>query len=106
MRRTRIQLFHADHQQTTRTSRCRTLRSVAFWAALLAAGVAPPPLAAQSKVEGQVINGTTRQPVANQLVQLLVGGAGMREVSTAKTDASGRFALAPSGGATGPLFLV
>jgi hypothetical protein len=73
---------------------------------LLAAALAPPPLAAQQKVEGQVINGTTQQPVANQLVQLLVVGAGMREVSTAKTDASGHFALTPSGGATGPLLLV
>ncbi|MGA2629661.1 MAG: hypothetical protein ABSG54_05540 [Terriglobia bacterium] len=79
---------------------------MAFWATLLAAALGPPPLAAQSKVEGQVINGTTRQPVANQLVQLLVVGAGMREVSTAKTDASGHFALAPSGAAAGPLLLV
>jgi hypothetical protein len=89
-----------------RISRRRALRSAAFLAAVLAAGLALPPLAAQSRVEGQVINGTTQRPVANQLVQLLVVGAGMREVSTAKTDASGRFALTPTGGATGPLFLL
>ncbi len=64
------------------------------------------PLDAQQKVEGQVINGTTSQPVARQLVQLLVVGAGMRELTTSKTDSAGRFTLVPPSGDTGPFFLV
>ncbi len=64
------------------------------------------PARAQNKVEGQVINGTTKRPVANQLVQLLVAGAGMREVNAIKTDAVGRFVLTPGSGDSEPFFLL
>jgi len=64
------------------------------------------PLAAQNRIEGQVINGTSNEPVAGQLVQLLVVGAGMREVATSKSDTTGRFTLAPGESNAGPLFLL
>jgi len=68
------------------------------WAAL--------PLAAQNQFEGQVINGTTDAPVSGQLVQLLVGGAGMREVSTGRTNAEGRFVLPLKSADAGPFYLI
>lgn len=51
------------------------------------------PASAQARLEGTVVNGTTERPVANQKVQLLMGGAGMSEVATGTTDSSGRFGL-------------
>jgi hypothetical protein len=83
-----------------------SLRPFVLLTSLLALASAALPLAAQVKVEGQILNGTKNGPVANQLVQLLAGGNGMREVATAKTDASGRYALTPSAGATGMFYLV
>jgi hypothetical protein len=64
------------------------------------------PLAAQSQIGGQVINGTTGRTVSNQVVQLLVGGAGMREVATSKSDGEGRFVLALRSSDTGPFYLI
>jgi hypothetical protein len=64
------------------------------------------PLAAQIKFEGQVLNGTTGRAVPNQIVQLLAGGAGMREAATSTTDAQGRFVLALPGAETGAFHLV
>ncbi|MBI4164439.1 MAG: hypothetical protein HY508_01755 [Acidobacteria bacterium] len=66
----------------------------------------PPPAAALGKLEGTVVNGTTGQPVPNQKVQLLVGGAGMREASSNLTDSNGRFSLSTAGGEGGAFFLI
>jgi hypothetical protein len=64
------------------------------------------PAAAQGKHEGTVVNGTTGHPVPSQKVQLLVGGAGMREASSTLTDSSGRFSLSTAGGEGGAFFLI
>jgi hypothetical protein len=68
--------------------------------------ITSPPTAAQGKLEGAVVNGTTGHPVPNQKVQLLVGGAGMREASSSLTDSSGRFSLSTAGGEGGAFFLI
>ena len=51
----------------------------------------PAVLPAQGRIQGEVANGTTGQPVAHQAVQLLLPRGGMQRVATATTDASGRF---------------
>src|SRR5947207_453954 len=51
---------------------------------------------AQGRIEGQVLNGTTNQPAANQEVRLLSPRGGMQQVGKASTDASGRFAFTGS----------
>jgi hypothetical protein len=79
---------------------------VAGSAAILCAGLAALPARAQEKVTGRVVNGTTHQPVANQLVQLLVPRGGMQQVATATSDASGRFSLDASGSAGAPIAMV
>jgi hypothetical protein len=48
-------------------------------------------LRGQGRIQGEVINGTTGRPVANQAVQLLLPRGGMQRVATATTDAAGRF---------------
>jgi hypothetical protein len=48
---------------------------------------------AQGRIQGEVVNGTTGQPVANQSVQLLLPRGGMQRVAMATTDAGGRFAF-------------
>ena len=53
-------------------------------------------LAAGGKISGQVMNGTTGTPVANQKLQLLMPRGGMQQVATAMTDSSGHFAIASS----------
>ncbi|HLW78762.1 MAG TPA: hypothetical protein VKU44_04100, partial [Terriglobia bacterium] len=67
----------------------RAARAVAHavWLAVLA----PAALHAQAKVAGQILNGTTRRPVAGQEVRLLSPREQMQAVATASTDASGRF---------------
>lgn len=74
--------------------------------AALCAGLAAPPAHGQEKITGRVLNGTTHQPVANQLVQLLVPRGGMQQVATATTDASGRFSLDAQGSAGAPIAMV
>ncbi len=51
----------------------------------------PAALQAQGRIQGQVANGTTGNPAANQAVQLLLPRGGMQQVATTTTDASGRF---------------
>jgi len=57
----------------------------------------PAGLQAAGRIQGQVANGTTGAPVANQVVRLLLPRGGMQQVATATTDASGRFVF-PSAG--------
>jgi hypothetical protein len=74
--------------------------------AVLCTALAAAPARAQEKITGRVVNGTTHQPVANQLVQLLVPRRGMQQVATATSDAAGRFSLDASGSAGAPVALV
>ena len=88
---------------TIRRNRLRLVALLGGWIWMASAAM---PLAAQSQFEGQVINGTSGRSVSNQLVQLLVGGAGMREVSTGKTDTEGRFVLPLKSSDAGPFYLI
>jgi hypothetical protein len=75
----------------------QSLRSFAF--ALLLAGTlalggqAAALVASPGRIQGQVTNGTTNQPLANQSVELMAPRGGMQQVATAITDASGRFSF-------------
>jgi len=74
--------------------------------AALCAGLAAPPAHGQERITGRVLNGTTHQPVANQLVQLLVPRGGMQQVAAATSDASGGFSLDAQGSAGAPIAMV
>jgi len=52
-------------------------------------------LMAQRPINGRVINGTTNLPVANQKVELLTLGEGMKTVSEALSGADGSFTFPP-----------
>ncbi len=52
--------------------------------------------ASGGKISGQVVNGTTGNPVANQTVQILMPRGGMQQVATAVTDAHGRYEVSSS----------
>ncbi len=69
-------------------------------------GAASALLAAGGQISGQVVNGTTGSPVANQTVQLLMPRGGMQQVATAVTDAGGRFAIAKSDLSTDSFYLL
>ncbi|MGA2985535.1 MAG: carboxypeptidase-like regulatory domain-containing protein [Terriglobia bacterium] len=75
-------------------------------ACLLLLGSGAALLAAGGKISGQVVNGTTGSPVSNQTLQLLMPRGGMRQVSTAVTDANGRFAIASADLATDSFYLL
>jgi hypothetical protein len=62
--------------------------------------------AAGGNISGQVVDGTTGQPVPNQSVQLLMPRTGMQQVATAMTDAGGHFAIAKSDLATESFYLL
>lgn len=59
---------------------------------ILSGGVAL--FGAPASISGQVTNGTTGRPVANQKLRLIMPSGGMQEVATAVTDAAGRFSMA------------
>ena len=61
---------------------------------------------AQARIEGQILNGTVRRPVANQKVILLVPRQGMEQVAEASTDATGHFVLTPGGSDSGSFYLL
>ncbi len=65
-------------------------------ACALLLGAAFPLDGAQVKIQGQVSNGTTGKPVANQTLQLLMPRGGMQQVATAATDNSGHFVISSS----------
>jgi 5-hydroxyisourate hydrolase-like protein (transthyretin family) len=83
-------------------SRFLMISAACLW--LLGSGSAL--LAAGGKISGQVVNGTTGSPVADQKLQLLMPRGGMQQVSTAVTDASGHFAMAGSDLATDAFYLL
>jgi hypothetical protein len=68
-----------------------TIRGAIIFCALLCGLLAPASLRAQSRIEGQVINGTTGQPAARQELRLLQPRGGMQQVASATTDAQGHF---------------
>jgi hypothetical protein len=74
--------------------------------AVLCAGLAAAPVLGQEKITGRVLNGTSHQPVANQLVQLLVPRGGMQQIATATSDDAGRFSLDAQGSAGAPIAMV
>jgi hypothetical protein len=63
-------------------------------------------LAAGGKISGQVMNGTTGSPVADQKLQLLMPRGGMQQVATAMTDSTGHFAIVSSDLATDSFYLL
>jgi hypothetical protein len=76
----------------------RSLGLLASLAACLVL-ILPPMLeaqGAQARVEGQILNGTTNRPVANEEVRILSPRQGMQQVATVSSDASGHFAFNPS----------
>jgi hypothetical protein len=75
-------------------------------ACILLLGSGAALLAAGGKISGQVSNGTTGSPVANQTLQLLMPRGGMQQVATAVTDATGHFVIASSDLATDSFYLL
>src|SRR5438132_7230452 len=67
-----------------------------FLCAVALAVLFPAVMRAQGRIEGQILNGTTSQPVADQEVRLLSPRGGMQQVGKASTGASGRFAFTGS----------
>jgi hypothetical protein len=65
-------------------------------ASILWLGTAQGLLAAGSKIQGQVNNGTTGKPVANLTLQLLMPRGGMQQVAAAATDGVGRYVIEKS----------
>jgi 5-hydroxyisourate hydrolase-like protein (transthyretin family) len=60
-------------------------------ASVLLLCLVPAVLQAEGTIQGQVANGTTNKPVANQAVRLLLPRGGMQQVATITTNANGRF---------------
>src|SRR5579864_5252018 len=63
-------------------------------------------LRAETKIQGQVLNGTTNNPVAGQEVNLLVPRQGMQKLATVTTDSNGHFAFDQSDIETKGFYLV
>jgi 5-hydroxyisourate hydrolase-like protein (transthyretin family) len=82
------------------------VRDPVMFCALLCVLVQPAALRAQSRIEGQVINGTTGQPAAKQALRLLQPRGGMQQISTATTDAQGRFAFSNIPNEAGSFYLI
>ncbi|MFZ0961167.1 MAG: carboxypeptidase-like regulatory domain-containing protein [Terriglobia bacterium] len=87
-----------------RSRQFKLLAASAIGLLLLVSG--PGLLAAGGKISGQVVNGTTGDPVANQTLQLLMPRGGMQQVATAVTDSSGNFVMAASDLATDSFYLL
>ena len=79
-----------------------TIAVVAFWLLSSTASV----FAAGGQVSGQVVNGTTGRPVPNQTLQLLTPRAGMQQVASGTTDASGHFTIEKSDLATDAFYML
>ena len=65
----------------------------AFQFLLLSACLVPVPLLAGTRIEGEVVNGTTNRPAAGQTVVLLMPRGGMAQVAATKADSRGHFVL-------------
>ena len=74
--------------------------------ALLGGVVSPLSLRAQSRIEGQVINGTTGQPVANHELRLLQPRGGMQQIAAATTDTQGHFVFDKIQNEAGAFYLI
>jgi hypothetical protein len=73
---------------------------------LLCGLAAPTALRAQSRIEGQVINGTTSQPAAKQQLRLLQPRGGMQQIASVSTDAQGRFVFDKVQNEPGAFYLI
>lgn len=62
--------------------------------------------AGSARVEGQILNGTTNRPVANEEVRALSPRQQMQQVATATSDAKGHFAFSASGLDPGGFYLL
>ncbi len=80
--------------------------SRAFLSSVLLALLLPAGSNGQARIEGQVVNGTSRRPVSSQEVRLLSPKEGMQQVATASTDVQGRFTFAPGALDPSAFFLV
>jgi hypothetical protein len=82
------------------------VRAIAMSCALLGSLLAPVSLCAQSRIEGQVVNGTTGQPAVKQELRLLQPRGGMQQIATATTDAQGRFVFSNIQNEAGAFYLI
>jgi hypothetical protein len=88
----RLVFFHAIQNTLNKVKGLSIMRGgLIFLASVLLLVSLPAVLPAQGRIQGEVANGTSGQPLANQAVQLLLPRGGMQRVATAITDASGRF---------------
>src|SRR6516162_10508607 len=82
------------------------IREAVIFSALLGGLLAPVFLRAQSRIEGQVINGTTGQPAAKQELRLLQPRGGMQQIAAATTDTQGRFVFDKIQNEAGAFYLI
>lgn len=82
------------------------IRGPVIFCALLSGLLASAALRAQSRIEGQVINGTTGQPAANHELRLLQPRGGMQQIATATTDTQGRFVFDKIQNEAGAFYLI
>jgi hypothetical protein len=73
--------------------------------AFLAVFIGTPRSALAAQIQGQVSNGTTQQPLANQKIDVISPRGGMAVVGGATTDASGHFTIDSSQIGTNGFFL-
>jgi 5-hydroxyisourate hydrolase-like protein (transthyretin family) len=100
---TKYSIAECGDTQLLMTAKLKLVVVVALGVWLVAAA---PYAQAAGRISGQVVNGTTGVPVANQTLQLLMPRGGMQQVSTATTDASGHFTIAASDLATDSFYLL
>jgi hypothetical protein len=82
------------------------IRGAVIFGALLGGLLVPGALCAQSRIKGQVTNGTTGRPAAKLELRLLQPRGGMQQVAGATTDAEGRFAFDKLQNEAGAFYLV
>ena len=80
--------------------------TIYLMAFLCLAASGPSALAAGGKISGQVTNGTTERPVANQALVLLMPRGGMQPVGAFVTDAAGKFEYSASDLSTDSFYLL
>jgi hypothetical protein len=82
------------------------IRGAVMFCAMLGGLLTAVSLRAQSRIEGQVINGTTDQPAVQQELRLLQPRGGMQQVATATTDRQGRFVFDNIKNEAGAFYLI
>ena len=82
------------------------IRGPVMFCTLFGGLLASVTLRAQSRIEGQVINGTTGQPAAKQELRLLQPRGGMQQIAAVTTDAQGRFVFDKIQNEAGAFYLI